>query len=67
MKFYERLRNEREDRDMTQKELGDALNMSQRKISYLEKKQTEPTTDEIIEICRFFNKSADYMLGLKDE
>lgn len=67
MKFNERLRNEREDRDMTQKELGIALNMSQRKISYLEMKQTEPTTDEIIDICKFFNKSADYMLGLKDE
>ncbi len=67
MKFNERLRNEREDRDMTQKELGDALNMSQRKISYLEKHQTEPTTDEIIAICRFFNKTADYMLGLQDE
>ncbi len=67
MKFHERLRNEREDRDMTQKQLGDALNMSQRKISYLEKKQTEPTTDEIIAICKFFHKSADYMLGLKDK
>ncbi len=67
MQFHERLRNEREDNDMTQQQLGDALNMSQRKISYLEKKQTEPTPDEIIAICKFFNKSADYMLGLKDE
>lgn len=67
MNFNERLRNMREDSDMTQKELGDALNMSQRKISYLETKQTEPTPDEIIAICKFFNKTADYMLGLKDE
>lgn len=67
MKFHERLRNEREDRDMTQTELGEALHMSQRKISHLERKDTEPTTDEIIDICRFFNKSADYMLGMTDE
>lgn len=67
MQFHERLRNEREDRDMTQKQLGDALNMSQRKISYLETKQTEPTPDEIIAICKFFNKSADYILGLQNE
>lgn len=67
MQFHERLRNEREDNDMTQQQLGDALNMSQRKISYLEKKQTEPTPEEIIAICKFFNRSADYMLGLKDE
>jgi len=67
MQFHERLRNEREDRDMTQTDLGEALFMSQRKISRLECKATEPTTDEIISICKFFNKSADYMLGLKDE
>lgn len=67
MRFHERLRNEREDRDMTQTELGAALKMSQRKISHLERRDSEPTTDEIIDICRFFNKSADYMLGLSDE
>lgn len=67
MQFHERLRNEREDRDMTQTDLGKALFMSQRKISHLECKETEPTTDEIIAICKFFNKTADYMLGLKDE
>lgn len=67
MQFHERLRNEREDRDMTQTDLGKALFMSQRKVSRLECKESEPTTDEIIAICRFFNKSADYMLGLQDE
>lgn len=67
MKFHERLRNEREDRDLTQTDLGKILNMSQRKVSHLERKDTEPTTDEIIQICKFFGKSADYMLGLKDE
>ncbi len=67
MQFHERLRNEREDRDMTQTELGAILFMSQRKISRLECKASEPTTDEIISICKFFNKSADYMLGITDE
>ena len=67
MQFHERLRNEREDRDMTQTDLGNALFMSQRKISRLECKATEPTTDEIIAFCKFFNKSADYMLVLTNE
>ncbi len=67
MKFNERLRNEREDLDLTQAQLGNALGMPQRKISRLERADTEPTTEEIILICRYFNKSADYMLGLSDE
>lgn len=67
MKFNERLRNEREDHDLTQAQLGEALGMPQRKISRLERRDTEPTTDEIILICRYFKKSADYMLGLSDK
>lgn len=67
MKFNEKLRNEREDRDITQTELGEVLKMSQRKISRLERGDTEPTTDEIIKICSFFEKTADYMLGLTDK
>ncbi len=67
MNFNNRLRNEREDRDLTQAQLGEALGMPQRKISRLERGDTEPTTQEIIAICKFFNKSADYFLGLSDK
>lgn len=67
MQFNERLRGLREDKDLNQTQLGKLLNMSQRKISRLETKQTEPTTDEIIQICKFFKVSADYILGMKDK
>ncbi len=52
---------------LKQAELGEKLGMSQRKVSRLETGSTEPTTDEIVAICRFFNVSADYILGLTDE
>lgn len=52
---------------LKQAELGEKLGMSQRKVSRLETGSTEPTTDEIVAICRFFNISADYILGLTDE
>lgn len=52
---------------LKQADLGEKLGMSQRKVSRLETGSTEPTTDEIVKICRFFNVSADYILGLTDE
>lgn len=67
MKFNERIRALREDKDITQAQLGKILNMSQRKISRLENGNTEPTTDEIIQYCKLFKVSADYILGLKDK
>ena len=67
MKFHENLKALREDHDLTQTELGKFLNMTQRKISHLECKNSEPTTDKIIQICKFFRISADYLLGLTKE
>lgn len=61
----EKIRNLREDNNLTQASLGKALNMTQRKISYIENNQFEPGIQDIIEICKFFNVSADYLLGLK--
>ena len=61
----EKIRNLREDSNLTQSSLGKALNMTQRKISYIENNQFEPSIQDIIEICKFFNVSADYLLGLK--
>jgi transcriptional regulator with XRE-family HTH domain len=60
----EKIRNLREDCNLTQSALGKALNMTQRKISYIEKNQYEPSIDDIREICKFFRVSADYLIGL---
>ena len=62
--FGDRLRSLREDSDLTQTELAQAIHMTQRKISYIECGKYEPGVDDIIAFCRFFNVSADYLLGL---
>lgn len=62
--FGEKIRNLREDMDLTQSALGEKLNMTQRKISYIEKNKYEPSIGDIREICLFFKVSADYLLNL---
>lgn len=64
--FGEKIRNLREDADMNQTQLGKAVGMTQRKISYIECGKYEPGIDDIISFCRFFNVSADFLLGLVD-
>lgn len=60
----EKIRNLREDMDLTQTDLGKALNMTQRKISYIEHGTYEPSIDDLIALCQFFNVSSDYLLGI---
>ena len=62
--FCEKLKDLREDMDLNQTELGKKLNLSQRKISYIERNENHPSLDEIKNICLFFNLSADYFLDL---
>lgn len=60
----EKLRLMREDKEISQEELGRFVNMSQRKISYIECGKYEPNIQDIQEICRYFKVSADYFLNL---
>ena len=61
----EKIRLLREDKELNQTELGNAVNMTQRKISYLENDKYEPSMEDIKALCRFFNVSADYLLGFQ--
>ena len=65
--FGDRVRNLREDRDLNQTQLGKALNMTQRRVSYIECGKYEPSIEDIVAICRFFKVSSDYLLGLSSE
>lgn len=47
MSFGEKIRAFREDLDMNQTELGKAVNMTQRKISYIECGKYSPSIDDI--------------------
>ncbi|MBQ8447792.1 MAG: helix-turn-helix transcriptional regulator [Clostridia bacterium] len=67
MDYRERLRAVREDRDLTQKEIGGLLNKSQQGYSHIESGRAELKIDDLKTLCRFYGLSADYLIGLSDE
>ena len=62
--FGDKVRGLREDQNLSQTELGKALNMTQRKVSYIECGKYEPSIEDIVSICAFFDVSADYLLNI---
>ena len=66
MTFGEKIRFLRENKELNQTELGHAVNMTQRKISYMELDRYEPSLDDLRALCAFFNVSADYLLGFSN-
>ena len=65
--YGERIRELREERGMTQTELAAALHVAQRTVSRFEREQHDLGTETIIALCRIFEVSADYLLGIEDE
>ena len=63
LSFGEKIKLLRENMELSQKQLGESVNMTQRKISYIEHNKYEPGLEDIRAFCRFFNVSADYLLG----
>lgn len=64
MDYRERLRNIREDRDLTQAEIGKILNKSQQGYNHIEIGRAELKIDDLVRLCRFYDLSADYIIGL---
>jgi transcriptional regulator with XRE-family HTH domain len=63
--FGESLRELREERDLKQKEVADALFISNKMLSSYERGISQPPIDMLIRICEFFQVSADSLLGIK--
>ncbi len=63
MPHYPRIRNLREDKDMTQTEMGDILSCSQRVYSNYERGDIDIPTVTLCKIADFHNVSVDYLLG----
>lgn len=64
LSFGEKIRLLREEMEINQTKLAKKVNMTQRKISYIECDKYEPSIDDIISLCKFFNVTSDYLLGL---
>lgn len=61
--YLERIKNMREDLDMTQKELAKILNISQRTLSHYELGTRDVPTQVLIALADFYKCSTDYLLG----
>ena len=67
MDYRTRLRNVREDRDLTQEQIGRLINKSQQGYNHIEMGRAELKIDDLITLCRFYGLSSDYLIGLSDE
>ena len=65
--YRERIRNIREDLDLTQSELGNLLNKSQQGYNHIETGRAELKIEDLVKLCKFYNLSADYIIGLTDQ
>ena len=65
-KFAERLRECRIENEISQANPALICNVSQSKISNLERGTTLPDAEMIVTICKVLHESADYLLGIKD-
>ena len=64
--MYQRLRNLREDRDLTQAALAAVLHVSQTTYSRYESGTPDIPSASLIALARFYGTSVDYLLELTD-
>ena len=64
--YGERIRELRKERNMSQKQLRDALGVDFRTVSFWETERYEPNITQIIRLCKLFQVESDYLLGLID-
>ena len=66
MDYRTRMRNLREDKDLTQSEVGKIINKSQQGYNHIEAGRAELKIEDLIRLCRYYGVSADYFIGLTD-
>lgn len=65
MKF-KRIRDLREDADLSQAQMGKILNLTQRSYAYYENGERNIPVEILIALAEFHKVSVDYILGLSD-
>lgn len=64
--LYRRIRDLREDKDLTQKQMGEILSCSQRVYSNYERGELDIPTEILIKLADFHKVSVDYILNRTD-
>ncbi|MBQ8202517.1 MAG: helix-turn-helix transcriptional regulator [Clostridia bacterium] len=67
MDYRKRLRDVREDHDLSQADVGKVINKSQQGYSHIENGRAELKIEDLITLCRFYNITADYLIGLSND
>ena len=62
-----RLKELREERDLTQDEIATAIETSRTNIGRWEKGLNEPSASHIVKLANFFECTTDYLLGVEDD
>lgn len=65
--MYQRIRDLREDHDLTQKQIAQMLGMSQTGYSKYETGENDIPTQVLIKLADFYQTSIDYLLGRTDQ
>ncbi|MBE6567207.1 MAG: helix-turn-helix transcriptional regulator [Ruminococcaceae bacterium] len=67
MTYIKRIRDLREDHDKTQQQIADVLGTSQTMYARYERGANEMPIHHLITLCKYYNVSADYILGLSTD
>ena len=62
--YYPRLRDLREDRDLSQQQVADYLSMKQPQYNRYDRGLRDVPTDVLIKLAKLYKTSTDYILGL---
>ena len=65
--FIEIIRGLREDNDLTQTQIAEVLGTSQTMYARYERGANEMPIRHLVTLCKFYNVSADYILGTKPD
>jgi len=64
--MYRRLRDLREDHDLTQKQIAKILSFTNSAYAKIERGEHALTADVLVTLSNFYDVSTDYLLGLTD-
>ncbi len=67
MDYRERIRGLREDKDLTQTDIGRLLQKTQQGYNHIENGRAELKIEDLALLCQFYDVSADYIIGLINE
>ncbi len=66
MEYYNRLKDVREDHELTQADIADLLHTTRQQVSKWETGMQLMGVDKYITLAQYYNISVDYLLGLID-